>query len=540
MDFDRNVCKVLVADDSRLVTSSVTAILRQLDLSDIYYAYKPYEVINICKQMQFDLIICDYNFQTQLNGFQLFEELKYTKILPAHTTFVFLTGENDQRIVRSIADCEPDDYLLKPFSHTFFRNRLLSAIKRRRTLLPIYEKQHDMDFEGVIQAAESLLPFHTEYSKLIRRYRAHAMVQNKQFASARDEYEELLKEDNFDWIKTALANTLIETDDIEKAQEVLNTLSSKVDNPYYHDEMSNMAVKNADIPKAIEHLKQSTMLLDAGAERDLVITNLSLASESYEDAVIYIKRYYEKNENTFRGGIYTKLNLIRCQLYRSLYSPKNNCFENLLFGLNPIIKEIKKYKKYKPHSDLIDAHIAIIRGDIRTAIDLIKVNIFSERLEHFYDIYHLCILMKECSLLNELKTTLPSVREKIQESQHPSIFRSQIHMLKSMEMRFHASQEKIDKLRTKITAQKSITTSELSQHLDLYFSLHELLPYSKKVCLAMIKIASFRAFKYDGDYLIYQKLEQCDRIIRNLYHREELLAIKYDEIYRRAKKNINL
>ncbi len=41
MSFDRNLCKVLVADDSRLVTSSVTAILRQLDLSDIYYAYKP-------------------------------------------------------------------------------------------------------------------------------------------------------------------------------------------------------------------------------------------------------------------------------------------------------------------------------------------------------------------------------------------------------------------------------------------------------------------------------------------------------------------
>ncbi len=89
MSFDRNLCKVLVADDSRLVTSSVTAILRQLDLSDIYYAYKPFEVINLCKQMHFDLVICDYNFQTQLNGFQLLEELKHAQILPAHTTFVF-------------------------------------------------------------------------------------------------------------------------------------------------------------------------------------------------------------------------------------------------------------------------------------------------------------------------------------------------------------------------------------------------------------------------------------------------------------------
>ncbi|MDN4731934.1 tetratricopeptide repeat protein [Vibrio parahaemolyticus] len=104
-------------------------------------------------------------------------------------------------------------------------------MKRRSVLLPIYEKLREMDFEGVIEATDTLLPFHPEYSKLIRRYRAHAMVQNKQFSSARSEYEKLLKEDNFDWIKTALANTLIETDDLEKAQEVLESLSSKKRTP---------------------------------------------------------------------------------------------------------------------------------------------------------------------------------------------------------------------------------------------------------------------------------------------------------------------
>lgn len=99
--------------------------------------------------------------------------------------------------------------------------------------------------------------------------------------------------------------------------------------------MSNMAVLSEDIPKAIKHLKQSTMLLDAGSERELVITNLSLASESYDDAVTYIKRYYEKNENTFRGGIFTKLNFVRCHLYRALNAPSNQCFENLFVWIKP-------------------------------------------------------------------------------------------------------------------------------------------------------------------------------------------------------------
>ncbi|EGQ8275775.1 response regulator [Vibrio parahaemolyticus] len=540
MSFDRNLCKVLVADDSRLVTSSVTAILRQLDLSDIYYAYKPFEVINLCKQMHFDLVICDYNFQTQLNGFQLLEELKHAQILPAHTTFVFLTGENDHKIVRSIVDCDPDDYLLKPFNHTFFRNRLLSAMKRRSVLLPIYEKLREMDFEGVIEATDTLLPFHPEYSKLIRRYRAHAMVQNKQFSSARSEYEKLLKEDNFDWIKTALANTLIETDDLEKAQEVLESLSSKKENPYYHDEMSNMAVLSEDIPKAIKHLKQSTMLLDAGSERELVITNLSLASESYDDAVTYIKRYYEKNENTFRGGIFTKLNFVRCHLYRALNAPSNQCFENLLFGLNPLIGEIEKNSQFKAQFALIDAHIALIRGDLKAAISQVRAVLASNQLSHFYDLYHLCALLERCSFLSEMKSMLPRARRAIAEAQHPSIFRSQVHMLKSLEVRLQESQTKIEQIRRQITAQKSISTSSITPHFDRYFQLHDLLPHSKKICLAIVRLASLRPFEYRGEYAIYRKLEHCDRVIRNLCDNRELQSIKYNNMYQYAKQNITV
>ena len=58
MKFDIKQSKVLVADDSRLVTSSVTTILRQVGFDKIYYAYKPFDAIYQCRQIEFDLIIC--------------------------------------------------------------------------------------------------------------------------------------------------------------------------------------------------------------------------------------------------------------------------------------------------------------------------------------------------------------------------------------------------------------------------------------------------------------------------------------------------
>lgn len=526
----------LIADDSRLVTSSITTLLRKIGIEDIRYAYKPYDVIKECKQNKFDLIICDYNFQSQINGFQIYEELQHEKCINANAVFIFLTGENDLKIVRSIINTEPDDYLLKPYNNEFFIRRLMSAFKKRHVLLPIFEARVKLDFEAVINSCEDLLPFHPEYSKLIRSFKAHALVQNKRFHDAKNEYKKLLEEEETDWLKTALANTLIESDNLSEAQEILNSVSDKDENPYYHDEMSNMAVVNDDLPKAINHLKQSTLLLDAGAERDLVITNLSIATESYYDAVTFIKRYYEKNENTFRGGVYTKLNFIRCYLYRAFDS--NSSFDNLLHGLNPMILEISRDSKYFWQSQLICAHVDLINGDLRKAIRTLKEVVQNNNLVHFYDLFHLCVLLERSTLLKELKELLPVMHKSIVQSQNPSIFRSQIHMAKSLEQRLQYSQKRINEIKLKISNRASISKSELSSHLDYYFQLQELLPNSRKISLAIIKFAALHPFLYEGKFKVHEKLFNSNHVVENLMTYQELRDMNYATIYKQAKENI--
>lgn len=153
-----NKRKVLIADDSKLVTSTITSILKQSGMDDISYAHKPEEIIRLCEQTQFDLILCDYNFQASLNGFQILEELQYSKLLPAHTTFVFLSGEDNPKIIRSIQDSDADDYFFKPLNFKIFRNRILSAMERRAALLPIYKQLQSLNFSGATEACDALLP----------------------------------------------------------------------------------------------------------------------------------------------------------------------------------------------------------------------------------------------------------------------------------------------------------------------------------------------------------------------------------------------
>ncbi len=532
---------VLIADDSRLVTGSISTVLKKLGCEQVHFAYKPFEVIQKCRQNRFDLIICDYNFQQQLNGFQLLEELNHLKLLPARTVFVFLTGENDLRVVRSIIDAEPDDYLLKPFKNQFFIERLTHSLKRKQALLPIYQQLSNHDYQGVIAACNECAKERPEYIKLIRKFKANALVRCKEYTSARVEYEEMLSEDNFDWIKTALANTFIETDNVAKAKEILDTVKSKDDNPYYHDEMSNIAVINNDLPQAISHLKQSAMLLDAGAERELVIANLSLANRCFDDAVVYMTRYYDKNRNTFRGGVYTQLNLVRCHLYKATGVENKSVFERLVQTLNPLIDEVRKRASLEHAHKLLMSHIAFIRGDLKAAISELKPVLQKIKSMHFYDLYHLAYLLEQYSFLNEVKQILPQCRVSIDGSQHPSILRSQTHMLLSFESQLHKMQSEIDTIRRDLTTAVDISEpSTVAQQVDLYLRLHDLSPNSKKLCMAIIKFIAYYPVSYEGDYKIYDKIKQCHEVIVKLSSEKELSGLNYLTQYETAKKNIAL
>ncbi|MFD2017651.1 response regulator [Vibrio olivae] len=112
---------VLVADDSRLICTSLANQLRAAGFhkDNIALSYKSTDVLNKCRHTHYDLIICDYNFNGYLNGYQLLEELRHHQYLQPKTLFVFLTGENDQKVVRTIIDTQPDDYILNRLTNPF-------------------------------------------------------------------------------------------------------------------------------------------------------------------------------------------------------------------------------------------------------------------------------------------------------------------------------------------------------------------------------------------------------------------------------------
>ncbi|EQC52008.1 response regulator, partial [Bacteriovorax sp. DB6_IX] len=198
MKEDYSNYKVLIADDSRLVVNSVNLAIKQLGFhsDNIHLAYKPSEVIALCKSVDMDIIILDYNFNSNLNGHQIFYELSHYKSIKPTTIFVYVTGENALKTVKTILESGPDDYILKPFTQPAIKGRLRTIIKKKNSLMPIYERIEHNDFEQAITECDDLLPFFPQHNLTIRQLKSKSLISLKRYEEAKQEYQQLLKENS--------------------------------------------------------------------------------------------------------------------------------------------------------------------------------------------------------------------------------------------------------------------------------------------------------------------------------------------------------
>ena len=528
--------QVLIADDSKLVCSTINSLLKGMGFhqDNVYTIYKPSDLITKCTEIKFDLIICDYNFNANINGHQLFSEIKNSGTFKSTSTFIFLTGENDAKVVRSILDAEPDDYILKPFSKPHLAQRIICATNRKNNLKEIFFALSNNDYNSVIFECDRLLPLFPKYSTLIKKIKSESYVRQGKYKKAQNEYEIMLQNDDSDWIKTSLANVYIEQDELAKAKSILRQVKTQKTNPYYHDGMSTINILNNDIPKAISHLKSSVLLLDSGLERELVIANLSLANNAPKDAYRFAKRYYKNNYGTFRSTDLTMLIYVR---YYLITISKNN--QGQLKTILPELNQLKKTSSLSLHEQIVSASIDLQDGQIMSSWNRLK-NITDNKNNllklDFYACYFLSLLLQKFSMKHQLKHALTACEHHL-DKKNIHIKYSQIYLMKKLEKQLEDDEEKLTTFLQDLNEMHK-DNEHFSDIIDKLFDIQSIQPYSTKISNAIIHIMAHSNNNYQGKHLVKEKLNQSVRTLLELRHDKTKNGSDIMHKYTKALKNI--
>ncbi|ROO77092.1 response regulator [Vibrio crassostreae] len=546
---DVSKLKVLILDDSNVVLSSMRGMLSKIGFNEksIFFSQSPKTGISIAKREVFDLVICDYNFYSTLDGKQVFEEMKHFDCLKSDALFVVITGDSSLETVNALVELEPDDYLLKPFNQSFLKTRVIQGLKRKQAMKDIYVARALGDFSQGIVACDQILPFFPSYYTHIMREKGRFLRLMLLWEQAQSFYSELSASNDSDWVKLGMSNSMKNLGEINKARKVVESiLERNPNNVSALKEIASIEVLSHNIPASITHLQAANNLTKGNSERELVISNLSLSVGDYSSSLDFYKKYVQCNNDTFRSNNWMKINLIRRMLMQ--YSENQESASSLL-EIERLMAELlsidQRSKDLQLQIDIISAHVLLVQGKYDDFVSLLnssyKITSKGECRFHFYDVLYFVWLLSHCSYDNECKKISLMLIKAFENCvvENKNDLNSEI-ILDSMKLLMESILEiegkKSTWLNNKYNLIKGLSRKE---SLPVYIEISKRYPTLVSVRTKIVEYLGDSWPEGFGKNQVRVLLKQSDDIIRQLSDNSELKKTTYNQSYNKALSSIN-
>lgn len=123
--------KVFLADDSKAMREAILESLLRLEIAEVKIAENGKQAVELLKaealyDEAFNLILLDIN----MPGFTGIQVLKIIRTIKAYesTPVLMVSTENEKEVVLEAIISGANDYILKPFDHETFKEKVLKYI----------------------------------------------------------------------------------------------------------------------------------------------------------------------------------------------------------------------------------------------------------------------------------------------------------------------------------------------------------------------------------------------------------------------------
>lgn len=211
----------LIVDSALATRRALQEQLSQLGAKSVVFASTVAEVEQHLSSRDFSLIICEYQLEGDRNGQQLLEELRVSKKLAWSTSFVIMTGERSYGNVVSVAEFEPDDYLIKPFTASILSDRIVKIFNRKIRLANAYRSMFEERYHNVPSICEELESLFPQYRNELERMRVESFYKSAQYDRTEAELLAKLEQSPKPWMQLLLAKVNLEKKQFEEANDLL-------------------------------------------------------------------------------------------------------------------------------------------------------------------------------------------------------------------------------------------------------------------------------------------------------------------------------
>jgi tetratricopeptide (TPR) repeat protein len=229
----------LVVDDFIGIRQLLRESLRNLGAKNIDQASSGGEAIALLSRIRYDVVLCDYDLGEGKNGQQLLEEARVRNLLMPSSVWMMVSAEKSVESVMGAAEHQPDAYLIKPITEGVLLTRLNRVWHKKQVFRPIDQAFAEKDYLRAARLCDAQIEVDKVHRIELLRMKANLMIRSGEQAKAREAYEQVMAEREYQWARAGLAKIRMANGEYEQARQVFQGVIA--DNRYYIDAYDQLA-----------------------------------------------------------------------------------------------------------------------------------------------------------------------------------------------------------------------------------------------------------------------------------------------------------
>ncbi|MET3133525.1 tetratricopeptide (TPR) repeat protein [Oxalobacteraceae bacterium GrIS 1.11] len=229
----------LLVDDFVGVRILLRESLRNLGARYIDQAASGGEAMKMLAKTRYDVVLCDYNLGEGKNGQQVLEETRVRNLTAPSSVWLMVSAEKSVESVMGAAEHQPDAYLIKPITEGVLLTRLNRVWHKKQAFREIDQACLDKDYLRAAKLCEAQIEHKRLHEIDLLRMKATLLLKSGEPEQAREVYERVLAERDYNWARTGVGKIRMQNGEHEAARQIFQGVI--VENRYYIDAYDQLA-----------------------------------------------------------------------------------------------------------------------------------------------------------------------------------------------------------------------------------------------------------------------------------------------------------
>jgi tetratricopeptide (TPR) repeat protein len=299
----------LVVDDFVGVRQLLREALRSLGAKNIDQASSGGEAMGLLTRIRYDVVLCDYNLGDGKNGQQVLEEARVRNLVNPSTVWLMVSAEKSVESVMGAAEHQPDAYLIKPITEGVLLTRLNRVWHKKQIFRLIDQAYAEKDYLRAARLCDAAIEGHKAHEIDLLRMKAKLMEKSGEPVKAREVYERVLEQREYQWARAGIAKIRMANGEFEQARQAFQSVIAE--NRYYIDAYDQLALTYQNLGKLDEAcaiLERAAKLSPNSVPRQrnlgnvaLKVGNVQLAEQAFRKCIAIGEYSVMKTPDAYLG-----------------------------------------------------------------------------------------------------------------------------------------------------------------------------------------------------------------------------------------------